>query len=102
MAKDYRNIYVNTLLACHLLLSLNDELKHTDKYRQVLKARVNGLTDELTKVCNSDLSDLWGVEDNTLYEIMEKQEQIMKEVAKINSADYDEFLGYIKEFKNKL
>ena len=92
-----QEIYLNTLIASDLLLELNDKMKGTTAYRQRLKYGLNIVTQELEKICNTDLNAICGVQDEAMYGIMKDMKKLVSEVGRLKPYEY----GVVAEQLNK-
>lgn len=73
---------LNTLLVAYELLESLDIVKQTNYYKQSLKNKVNLLMPELEKY-SEDIKLLWGVDDNTMYQLLNDKKELIKKIASI-------------------
>jgi len=81
--KEESLLVLNMIVVKWELLTLLDELKHTAIYRHKIKMLVNQLLGELTSELSGGILDMWGVEDEALYELMETQKSIIQQISKL-------------------
>lgn len=84
---------LNSALASVLLLECLDGLKNTNVYRQDIKQLVNRLERVLSEYSKDKIAAIWGVDDESMYKIMDYQKQFIKNVANMRP----EHLGVINE-----
>lgn len=73
---------LNALLASYELVESLDIVKETNYYKQSLKKKVNALMPELEKY-SEELKTVWGVDDDTLYRLMNDKKKLIKKIATI-------------------
>lgn len=76
--------YLHTLLSCNTLLNQLYELRGTPYFRQQLKYHANALAEELGKLIDNDMSQLYGIDDDTYGEIIVQHQQIIQLFASLN------------------
>lgn len=103
MAVDKRKqleYYTAMLVLSQTILELNDKMASTDHFRHGLKMHSNGLSKELIKIIEKDMDDVWGVADETLYNIMTAQKNLAVTISDIPLDLFPELLEVILEWKH--
>lgn len=73
--------YLNMLLATNFLLTCMDEFEGTPIYRHEVKKLANKFRNELIKMTEDDMTKVWGTNDSVMYQLMDEQEKLFKELA---------------------
>lgn len=92
-------VYLNLLLAANYVLACLEELEGTKGYRHTVKLTANKFKKELEKLTDEDMSVLWGTEDSTMYAVMDEQENLLKELAKMGPENYAVLNEMITRYK---
>lgn len=81
IAQRHKLAWLNMMLLSEVFLEMTDVLKNTPICKQTLKARLNMLLPEIEKVCGKDLAKIWGIDDETLYHLMNESDKLIKRLS---------------------
>lgn len=98
--KEESLLVLNMIVAKWGLLTLLDEFKNTRIYRHRTKMLANQLSDELTAQLSGGILDVWGLEDEALYSLMETQRSIIQQVARLSPDLHYGLNELMKQFFN--
>lgn len=76
--------YLHTLLSCFLLNNQLYTLSKTPFFKKEIKYHTNRLADLLGKQIDSDLSQLYGYDDESFETLLKDQDELMRLVGKQN------------------
>lgn len=100
--KDFNKyiiIYLHVLLATNFLLTCMEEMEGTPVFRQKLKQSANRFKEELMKATEADTNQVWGCDDEAMYNLMEHQENLLKEIANMRPENCGIILKMIERYK---
>lgn len=102
MKKDFNQntiIYLNTLMATNFILTCMEELEGTPIFKQQVKNAANRFKKEILKSTETDLNAVWGIEDESMYNLMDHQEKLLKEIALMRPENYGVLNAMIERYK---
>lgn len=74
-------IYLNALIATNFLMTCMELMEGAPIYKHKLKMAAKRFVKELDSVTSKDLNEIFGIDDLTMYKIMEDQEELLKVIA---------------------
>ncbi len=112
-------IYLNALIGSDFLITCIDAMEGTKVFRQSMKNRAKAFRRELENQNDTVLSQIWGIKDESLYAIMQEQQELLEylsvnspELCKVflkvaerlkeDPEDVIEYLGMEDEFKEPI
>ncbi len=81
ITRDQSINYLNVIMLSEVLLEAVESLKGTPIYKHGLKSKINLLIPELEKVTGNDMQSIWGVDDRSMYHLMEEQKKLTTRLA---------------------
>lgn len=81
-----------------LTIEAMDQIRGCEFYRKKLKTNGESFLSSLESFTNKVVPDIWGVQDETLYNIMEFYKHLAQKLARIEPA----FMGVVVEMLNRL
>lgn len=88
---------LNALLTGYQLLECLDGVQETTLYRHGLKVKLKALLPELEKF-SEGVSDIWGVEDSTMYELMRGRKELVKQIVLLRPELQNGLNELVKQF----
>ena len=98
-------IYLTTLLTSYLLMQCLDNLKGTPYYKQQLKLKTNTLYRELEDVMKRDMPEIFGVQDENLYLLMDYVKEGIQDMAIVRPEEIgirNEIMAMFRETPEKV
>lgn len=77
----HRIAWLNMMLLSEVFMELTEVLKNTPLCKQALKSRLNMLLPEVEKVCGKDLAKIWGIDDETMYHLIDEGAKLIKRLS---------------------
>jgi len=84
------------MAASQILHEALDELVDAPFYKQNLKRTCNAFEKEITKVCDSHIKNLWGIDEEIIRSIQDGISEVCKEVATMDPEKICEFGQLLK------
>jgi len=92
-------VYLNTLVATNFLLSCMEEFEGTPLFRHNLKALAKRFRDQLIKQTEDDINRIWGIDDSAMYNIMDHQEELLKQISLMRPEECGVITEIIKRYQ---
>ena len=73
--------YLNLLLSAEYINECMDSLEGTNAYSRKLKNLSNSFRRELNKVADVGISEIWGIEDDIMYELMQQRKELLHTIS---------------------
>lgn len=86
---DKSKIYLSFLLQSFAFMETLDELKDTTAYRHRVKMLTNSLVKEMEGLSRYELSRAFGVDDETLFKLMDYQKNMLSLLAGMRVEDWE-------------
>lgn len=92
------HIVLNAMLFSQLTLFSMDDLATTSVYRHSLKQKGNAFIKELETFSKQILLDVWSVNHEDMYQIMDYQKEMVEKIVKLRPEDSAAISAFIDRF----
>lgn len=91
--------YLNLIITSVLMQDYLEQLKTTTAYKQQLKYHAKGLSDEVEKILDKELSRIWSMDEQMTVNLMRNFESLVNEISVLTPDELLALNHLVKAFK---